>query len=65
MTEYQQHNRHTMKELLACYHVHEGAPNEDDPRNIHITNIKGERSIFGIIIICCSYQSEESQHWHN
>jgi hypothetical protein len=37
MTEYQQQNRQTVKELLSCYHVQEEAPDEDDPHNIHIT----------------------------
>jgi len=36
MTEYQQHNRQTIKEPLSCYHLEEGAPNEDDLRNIQI-----------------------------
>jgi hypothetical protein len=30
MTEYQQQNRQTVKELLSCYHVEEEAPDEDD-----------------------------------
>jgi hypothetical protein len=29
MTEYQQQNRQTIKELLSCYHVEEEAPDED------------------------------------
>jgi hypothetical protein len=37
MTEYQQQNRQTIKELLSCYHVEEEAQNEDDPHNIQIT----------------------------
>ena len=37
ITNYQQQNRQTMKELLSCYHVQEEAPDEDDPRNIKIT----------------------------
>jgi hypothetical protein len=31
MTEEQQQNRQTVKELLSCYHVQEEAPDEDDP----------------------------------
>jgi hypothetical protein len=37
MTEYQQQNRQTVKELLSCYHVEEEAPDEDDMCNIQIT----------------------------
>jgi hypothetical protein len=47
MTEYQQQNRQTVKELLSCYHVEEEAPDEDDPHNIHITEIEGEREVEG------------------
>ena len=34
MTEDQQQNKQTVKELFSCYHVQEKAPDEDDPRNI-------------------------------
>jgi hypothetical protein len=34
MTEDQQQNRQTVKELLSCYHVQEEAPDEDDSCNI-------------------------------
>jgi hypothetical protein len=34
MTEEQQQNKHTVKELFSCYHVQEEAPDEDDPQNI-------------------------------
>jgi hypothetical protein len=37
ITEYQQHNIQTIKELLSCYHVQEQASDEDDPHNIQIT----------------------------
>jgi hypothetical protein len=47
MTEYQQQNRQTVKELLSCYHVEEEAPDEDDPRNIHIIEVEGEREVEG------------------
>ena len=47
MTEYQQQNKQTIKELLSWYHVEEEAPDEDDPRNIHIKNIEGEREVEG------------------
>jgi hypothetical protein len=47
MTEYQQQNKQTVKELLSCYHVEEEAPDEDDPRNIQITEIEGEREVEG------------------
>ena len=36
-----------MKELLSCYHVQEEALDEDDPRNIQITEIEGEREVEG------------------
>jgi hypothetical protein len=42
MTKYQQQNTQIVKELLSCYHVEEEAPDEDDPRNIQITEIEGE-----------------------
>jgi hypothetical protein len=47
MTEDQQQNRQTVKELLSCYHVQEEAPDEDDPRNIQITEVEGEREVEG------------------
>jgi hypothetical protein len=47
MKEYQQQNRQTIKELLSCYHVQEEAPDEDDPHNIHITEVEGEREVEG------------------
>jgi hypothetical protein len=43
ITKYQQHNRQTVNNLLSCYHVTEEAPNEDDPCNIQIIDIEGER----------------------
>jgi hypothetical protein len=36
ITNYQQQNKQTMKELLSCYHVQEEAPDEDEPHNIKI-----------------------------
>jgi hypothetical protein len=42
ITQYQQQNRQTVKELLSCYHVEEEAPNEDDPCSIQIIDIEGE-----------------------
>ena len=47
MTEEQQHNKQTVKELLLCYHVQEEAPEEYDPRDIQIINIEGEREVEG------------------
>jgi hypothetical protein len=41
ITEYQQHNRQTVKELLSCYHVEEEAPYADDLHSIQITDIEG------------------------
>jgi hypothetical protein len=37
----------TVKELLSCYHVEEETPDEDDPHNIHITEIGGEIKVEG------------------
>jgi hypothetical protein len=45
--EYKQQNRHTVKELLSFYHVEEESPDEDDPCNIQITEIQGEREVEG------------------
>ena len=36
-----------MNELLSCYHVQEEAPYEDDPCNIQMTEIEGEREVEG------------------
>jgi hypothetical protein len=47
MIEYQQQKKQTVKELLSWYHVQEEAPNEDDPHNIHITEVEGERGVEG------------------
>jgi hypothetical protein len=34
-----------VKELLSCYHVQEEALDEDEPLNIQITKIEGERDV--------------------
>jgi hypothetical protein len=47
MIEYQQQNRQTVKELLSFYHVEDEELYEDDPRNIQITEIEGEREVEG------------------
>jgi hypothetical protein len=47
ITEEQQWNRHTVKELLSCYHVQEEALDEDDPRDIQIEEAEGEREVEG------------------
>jgi hypothetical protein len=47
MTEYQQQNRQMVNEPLSCYHVQEEALDEDDPHNIHITEVEGEREVEG------------------
>jgi hypothetical protein len=47
MKEEQQQNRQTIKELLSCYHVKEEEPDEDDPRNIQIAKVEGEREVEG------------------
>jgi hypothetical protein len=36
-----------VKELLSCYHVQEEALDEDNPHNIKITEIEGEREVEG------------------
>jgi hypothetical protein len=41
MTEEKQQNKHTVKELLSCYHVQKEAPDEDDPRDILIEEVEG------------------------
>jgi hypothetical protein len=39
-TEEQHGNKHTVKELLSCYHVHKDTLEEDDPRDIQIEEAK-------------------------
>jgi hypothetical protein len=36
-----------MKELLSCYHVQEEVSYEDDPSDIHIKEVEGEREVEG------------------
>jgi hypothetical protein len=45
ITKEQQWNRHTVKELLSCYHVQEEAPDEDDLCDIQIEEVEGEREV--------------------
>ena len=47
MTDEQHQNKQTVKELLSCYHVQEDVPDEDDPRDIHIKEVEGEREVKG------------------
>ena len=47
ITEEQQHNKQTTKELLSCYHVQEEVPDEDDPCDIQIEEAEGEREVEG------------------
>jgi hypothetical protein len=47
VTEVQQWNKKTVKELLSCYQVHEEALDEDDTRDIHIGEFEGEREVEG------------------
>jgi hypothetical protein len=57
ITEYQQNNKHTVKDFLSCYHVAEESLDEDDSHNINIIEIEGERGgryIFGVRGICCT-----------
>jgi hypothetical protein len=35
---------------LSCYHVQEEAPDEDDPRDIQIEEVKGEKYVEGLPI---------------
>jgi hypothetical protein len=45
--EEQQRNKQIVKDLLACYHVQEEAPNEDDPHDIQIKEVEDERDVEG------------------
>jgi hypothetical protein len=45
--EEQYWNKETFKELLSCYHVQEEAPDEDNPCDIQIEEVKGEREAEG------------------
>jgi hypothetical protein len=36
-----------VKELLSCYHVQEEVPDEDDPHDIQIEEVEGEREVEG------------------
>jgi hypothetical protein len=47
ITEEKQWNKQTVKELLSCYHVQEEAPDEDDPHDIQIEEVEGERDVEG------------------
>jgi hypothetical protein len=47
ITEEQQQNKKTVKELLSCYHVQEEAPDEDDPCDIQIKEVEGEIYVEG------------------
>jgi hypothetical protein len=47
ITEEQQRNKQLIKELLSCYHVHEDAPEKDDPCDIQIKEAEGEREVEG------------------
>jgi hypothetical protein len=50
ITEEHQPNEQTIKELLSCYHVQEEAQDEDDPCDIQIEEVEGERDVEGPII---------------
>jgi hypothetical protein len=47
ITNYQQQNRQTIKELLSCYHAEEEAPDGNYSHNIQNIEIKGEREVEG------------------
>jgi hypothetical protein len=36
-----------VKELFSCYHVQEEVPDEDNPRDIQIEEVEGEREVEG------------------
>jgi hypothetical protein len=36
-----------VKEMMSCYHVQEEEPDEDDPSDIHIEEVEGERDVEG------------------
>jgi hypothetical protein len=43
ITSYQNQNRQIVRQLLHCYHVTEDDPTEENPRDIQITKVEGER----------------------
>jgi hypothetical protein len=45
ITEEQQQNRQTVKELLSCYHVQEEVLEEEDPRDIQIEEVEGKKEV--------------------
>jgi hypothetical protein len=47
MCNKQQQNRKIVKELLSCYHVQGEEPDEDDPHDIQIKEVEGEREVEG------------------
>jgi hypothetical protein len=47
ITELQKKNKKTTKDLLSCYHVQEETPDEDDPCDIQIEEVEGERNVEG------------------
>jgi hypothetical protein len=47
ITEVQQRNKKIVKDLLSCYHVQEEALDEDDPHDIQIGEVEGERDVEG------------------
>jgi hypothetical protein len=47
ITEVQQRNKQTVKDLLSCYHIQEEAPDEDNTCDIQIEEVEGERDVEG------------------
>jgi hypothetical protein len=48
VTAYQNQKRQTVRQLLPCYHVtEEEDPTEDNPRDINIPEVEGEREVEG------------------
>jgi hypothetical protein len=47
ITSYHNHKRHTVIQLLHCYHVIEDDPGEENPCNIKITEVEWEREVEG------------------
>jgi hypothetical protein len=45
ITKVQQQNKQTVMDILSCYHVQEEAPDEDDPSDIQIEEVEGERDV--------------------
>jgi hypothetical protein len=47
VTTYHNQNRQTVRQLLHCYHIAEDDPTEENPCDIQITEVEGEREVEG------------------